>query len=156
MKLPFLSEVLAGSMWRAMGWACGPWAKCGLDNTERRMEHPKKKGARMLMTREISSRAHNLLSVKHATAHRKRIGDKKKQKQERSRTSGGSCYSILTTRTEGPTVQLCGDSNVARKWINLHCAISQKYKENKSYAENIALVVGEKGCKSTSPRMTIK
>ena len=62
----------------------GLWstAKCGLDNTERRMEHPKKKGARMLMTREISSRAHNLLSVKHATTHRKRIGDKKSKNRK--------------------------------------------------------------------------
>ena len=33
------------------------------------------------------------------------------------------CY-----RTEGTTVQMCGDSNVAEKWINGYYALGEKYK----------------------------
>ena len=33
------------------------------------------------------------------------------------------------TREGGPTVQLCGDSNVACKWINEQVAQGTKYKE---------------------------
>ena len=32
----------------------------------------------------------------------------------------------IALRTEGTTVQMCGDSNVAKKWINGHFAMGQK------------------------------
>ena len=36
---------------------------------------------------------------------------------------------IVHTREDGPTVQLCGDSNVACKWINGEIAQGTKYKD---------------------------
>ena len=136
----------------------GLWsrAKCGLDNTERRMEHPKKKGARMLMTREISSRAHNLLSVKHATADRKRIGDKKKTKTGKNQDKWRLLLSLSSQhapKDNGSAVWRQQRGQKMDQWTLCHQVKGTKKIE--SFAENIALVVGEKGCKSTSPRLTI-
>ena len=38
--------------------------------------------------------------------------------------------SSVSIRTEGTTVQLCGDSNVAEKWINGHDAMGQQLQGN--------------------------
>ena len=52
----------------------------------------------------------------------------------------------IHTREEGTTIQVCGDSNVAEKWINDHFAMGQKYKWEIGYIQkNVALVVEEKG-----------
>ena len=67
-----------------------------------------------------------LLSVKHSTAHRTRIGDKKKQKARRQR-SGPPSYVHPHACEEGPSVQLCGDTQrCAEKWINGLCFWTEK------------------------------
>ena len=38
--------------------------------------------------------------------------------------------SSVSIRTEGTTVQLCGDSKVAEKWINGHDAMGQQFQGN--------------------------
>ena len=58
------------------------------------------------------------------------------------------CQSAVERRDFGPyegtTVQLCGDSNVADKWINGHYAMGKKYKEQVSeISKNAAFVVEE-------------
>ena len=42
------------------------------------------------------------------------------------------------TREAGPTVQLCGDSEVVSKWINGKNSGGQKYQEKCADSENIA------------------
>ena len=40
----------------------------------------------------------------------------------------GPVGTIFHTREEGPIVQLCGDNEVAVKWINGQYALGQKYR----------------------------
>ena len=67
-----------------------------------------------------------LKTMKLRTEHRKieKI-DGEKQKTPRDLCPGDT----TVHRREGPTVQLCGDSNVACKWINGEFAQGTKYKE---------------------------
>ena len=55
-------------------------------------------------------------SVKLSTVHKKRVKGKKVD-DEAPRVLGPA-DTIIHTREEGPTVQPCGDSEVAGKWIN--------------------------------------
>ena len=51
------------------------------------------------------------------------------------------------TRDEGPTVQLCGDSNVACKWINGEFAEGTKYKETiGERSKDLTFLMEEKSC----------
>ena len=68
--------------------------------------------------------------MKLPTEHRKiekKDGDKKFQKKTPRDLGHGA--NIVHTREDGPTVQLCGDSNVACKWINGEIAQGTKYKD---------------------------
>ena len=57
-----------------------------------------------------------LLSVKHAATHKSRIGDKKNPNNERKEPRQVEPPDAsIHTRTEGATVQLCGDSSAAEK-----------------------------------------
>ena len=51
--------------------------------------------------------------------------------------------------TEGATGQMCGDSNVAEKWINY--IVLSTNREILACSENVAFLVGEKGCVSRHP-----
>ena len=72
-----------------------------------------------------------LNKMKLPTEHRKiekKDGDKKfKKKTPRDL---GPADKTIHTRENGPTVQLCGDSNVACKWINGEFAQGTKYKDS--------------------------
>ena len=70
-----------------------------------------------------------LLSVQHVIAHRSRHGDEQNPSKERKAPRQVELPDTsIHTRKGGPTVQLCGDWNVAEKWIIGHCAIGQKYR----------------------------
>ena len=65
----------------------------------------------------------------HSTMHRTRIVKKKKDKLKvKKQEYGGPADNSIHAREEGPTVQLCGDCNVAKKCINGHYALGQKYR----------------------------
>ena len=65
--------------------------------------------------------------MKLSTAHRKEkskgIGKKVKEKTQRDL---GPADTTIHTRADGPTVQLCGDSEVTRKWVNGQYSVGQK------------------------------
>ena len=44
--------------------------------------------------------------------------------------SGTARQRSITVPIDGTTVHLCGDDNVAEKWINGQYAVGKKYKEN--------------------------
>ena len=68
--------------------------------------------------------------MKLSTEHRKNnYKDKKKRMKEKTPRDLGPKDISVHTRSEGPTLQLCGDSNVAWKWINDEFAERTKYKE---------------------------
>ena len=70
-----------------------------------------------------------LSSVKHSVAHRPRIGERSKPVKEKKEPKIlGPADISISYRTEGTTVQMCGDSNVAEKWINGYYALGEKYK----------------------------
>ena len=67
-----------------------------------------------------------LHSVKHSTVHTSRTEDKKTPSIDRTEPRPVEAPDIsIRTREEGPTVQLCGDNNVAEKWIICHHALGQ-------------------------------
>ena len=65
--------------------------------------------------------------MKLSTVHRKEkskgIGKKVKEKTQRDL---GPADTTIHTRADGPTVQLCGDSEVTRKWVNGQYSVGQK------------------------------
>ena len=65
-----------------------------------------------------------LKSVKQSTIHRKRTGNKKEKPCSRPKYQEN--WSPRTKPTDGPTVQMCGDKEVAGKWINGQYALGQK------------------------------
>ena len=72
---------------------------------------------------------HAMKSVNHSTIHRTRTGKKKNDKAEdKAPRILGPADKTIHIREEGPTVQLCGDSEVAGKWINGQYALGQKYR----------------------------
>ena len=48
---------------------------------------------------------------------------------------------IVYTREEGPTVQLCGDSEVAGKWISGQYSLGQMFRGTLAKFKNIVLMV---------------
>ena len=60
--------------------------------------------------------------VKHSVTRRPRIRESVKPNKERKERR-------IALRSNDTAVQLCGDSNLAEKWINSHHATGQKYKE---------------------------
>ena len=70
-----------------------------------------------------------LTSVTRSTIHRMRTGKKKENKVEdkASRILGIADKTSIFVK-EGPSVHLCGDSEVAVKWINGQYALGQKYR----------------------------
>ena len=64
-------------------------------------------------------------SVKLSTVHRKEKG-KGKNIDDKTPRVLGAADTTAHTREEGPTVQLCGDSEVAGKWINGQYSLGQK------------------------------
>ena len=71
-----------------------------------------------------------LNKMKLSTEHRKtKKKDKEKRLKEKTPRNMGPKHNSIHTRSEGPTVQLCGESNVARKWINSEFGQGIKYKE---------------------------
>ena len=74
-----------------------------------------------------------MMSVKHSVAHR--FKRKEPGKWEPPDSS-------VSLRTEGTTVQLCGDGDVAEKWIHGHHAAGQKASgEHWTGSEHTALMV---------------
>ena len=76
------------------------------------------------------------------TVHRPKIGGTVQTKGKE-----GPPDELISIRTEGTTVQMCGDSNVAEKWIDGHYAMGQKVSRTKwPDSENTASVVEKKIC----------
>ena len=94
------------------------------------------KKVHLLMRRIIATFA--LDSVKLSTVQRKekREGDGKKVNWK---TDLRPADTTIHTREEGPTVQLCGDNEVASKWVNGPCSLGQKYPQ-----ENPVLMLEKK------------
>ena len=53
----------------------------------------------------------------------------------------GPADATVYTREDGPTVQLCGDSEVVGKWINGKNSLGQKYQEKWDDSANFAPMV---------------
>ena len=65
-------------------------------------------------------------SVKLSTAHRKEKGEERGRKvQEKTQRDLGPADTTIHTREEGPTLQLCGDSDVTCKRINGQYSLEQ-------------------------------
>ena len=64
------------------------------------------------------------LSTIHRRMKSKGIGKKVKEKIPRDL---GRADTIIHTRTDEPTVQQCGDSNVACEWATGQYSLEQKY-----------------------------
>ena len=78
--------------------------------------------ARLWRIGKISSLLHCTVSnIRQCT-----VGDKLKAECKEPRVVGPPDTS-MHIRGEGPTIQLCGDRNVAEKWVNCHFAMEQKY-----------------------------
>ena len=54
-----------------------------------------------------------------------------------TRVDSGPGDNTVHTREDRPTVQLCGDSNVACKWINGEFAQGTKYKDTDGKIQRI-------------------
>ena len=65
------------------------------------------------------------LSTEYRKKKSKEIEKKIKDKTPRDL---GPANTTVHTRVDGTTVQLCGDSNVACKWINGEYSLGQKYR----------------------------
>ena len=62
-----------------------------------------------------------LMNVEHSVVHRPRIGEGVKPNKERKEPrQWGPSDKTITIRSEGTSVQVCGDNIVADKWINGH------------------------------------
>ena len=68
-------------------------------------------------------------SVKHSTVHRKEK-EKGKKVDDKAARALGPADTIIHTREDGPTVQLCGDSEVAGKLINGQYSLGLKHRRN--------------------------
>ena len=70
-----------------------------------------------------------MMTVKHSVAHRHQLREKVITNQERKepRKLGPPDVSVHT-RTQGSTVQMCGDGNVAGKWVSGHYALGQQFQ----------------------------
>ena len=79
-----------------------------------------------------------MMSVRRSVAHRSKL--EKNNERKEPRTFGPLDLSIAP-RTEGTTVQMCGESNVAGNWINGQYAMGKIQEANWSYSEDAALVV---------------
>ena len=66
----------------------------------------------------------------------------------------GPVDDTVHTREDRPTVQLCGDSNVACKWINEEFAQGTKYKNTLGNSKNLALMQPHRSPTSITPRST--
>ena len=178
MKLPFLYEKVAESMWRAMGWACNEKENAVIDSLKKVYQWRRTRWWHALHTRKMKEDPENRTGWKHKwvwhnrgnvwgkmatrwagekdwmikrkeytspsdkykfitcmlnkmklpTEHRKieKKGGDKKKKTPRDLGSGDN---TIHTRADRPTVQQCGDSNVACKWINGEFAQGTKYKD---------------------------
>ena len=60
----------------------------------------------------------------------------------------GPADTIIHTREEGPTVQLCGDSEVAGKWINGQHSVALEHRGKMVESQNIVFMVVEEDRKS--------
>ena len=54
----------------------------------------------------------------------------------------GLADTIIHMREEGPTVQLCGDSEVAGKWINGQYSLGLMYKGKKGRNDGCCVLSG--------------
>ena len=89
-----------------------------------------------------------LNKMKLPTEHRntEKKDEDKRPKKKTPRELGPEDITVHT-RGGGPTVQLCGESNVACKWINGEFAQGTKYKDTIGKRQNnLALVVEERSC----------
>ena len=69
-----------------------------------------------------------MMSAKHSAVHRPIIGESiKPNKDRKAPRKLEPPVSSVTIRSDGTTVQVCGDSNVAEKWINGHSTMGQKH-----------------------------
>ena len=98
-----------------------------------------------------------LKSVNHSTTHRTRTGKKKKNEDKAPRTLGPA-EKTIHIREEGPTVQLCGDSEaVSVLWgrntdeelakFKIHCTLGGKEKAH--ILSHRFTLLGECGCRRT-------
>ena len=154
MRSPFLYEVIEESMWRAMGWVCDERTNAVIDSLKsvfrRRSirqgrlddvwdkiatdwagkEHwmsPRKK--RYALADETQFVTFALDSVKLSTVHRKAKGEGKGKKDNGKTPRTSDPRTQPSTHVmRGLTVQLCGDSKVASKWINGQYSLGQKYR----------------------------
>ena len=72
--------------------------------------------------------------VKLSVAHRPKVGEcVKSNKEEQEPMTLGKPDSSISIRTEGTTVQPCGNSKVAERWITGHYAMVTKYEDKIGY-----------------------
>ena len=89
----------------------------------------KKKNARMQWT---SGFRHAMMNVKLSVMHRPKIGESVKPSTERKEPiKFGPLDLLIALRSEGTTVQLCGHSNVAERWINGYHAMGKRSPRQK-------------------------
>ena len=70
-----------------------------------------------------------MITLKHSVAYRPKLREKLKTNQEKKEPRKlGQPDTTIHTRTEGTTVQLCGDSSEPEKWINGHYALGWKFQ----------------------------
>ena len=118
-------------MWSWHNRGC-VWDKVAAEWAEMRTGFVKEQDARQLKIEdEKRFVTFALQSVKLSTIPRTRTGKKTKEKtgDEVSRILGPQTNPSII-REDGPTVHLCGDSDVAGTWINGQYALGQKYREN--------------------------
>ena len=84
-----------------------------------------------------------LMNVKHCHAQTQkwRISQTEERKEQRKL---GPPDKSVTLRSDGTTVQLCGDSNVAEHWVNGHYAMGKKHSgKNWRNPKHFAILVEE-------------
>ena len=171
MGFTFLHEVIAESMWRAMGWVCDERANAVINHLEKRLQkkkykvvaihadknderrpvqpHPMEASSvgwpnrgnvwdncqglggyrkigwarerRCALADKTQVVTFALDSVKPSTVHRKEKEEGKgKGVNGKTPRNLGPADTTIHTRKEEPTIQLCGDSEVASRWINVN------------------------------------
>ena len=180
MKLPFLFEEVAESMWRAMVWAYNEKENAVVDflkkvfrwrstrwwyalHTTMMKEDFENRTGWMMATRWAGEKdwmikrkeytspndkhkfiTYILNKMKLTTEHR-RIEKKGRDKRKKTHRDLGLADKTIHTREGGPTVQLCGDSDVPCKWTNGEFAQGTKYKDTIGKSQRILHSLWKKG-----------
>ena len=73
-----------------------------------------------------------LVNVTHSDMHRPQIGEhvKADKEGEEPKTWAPPNKTVAAVRKEGTSVQMCKYSSSSEQWINGHCAVEKRYRDN--------------------------